>query len=480
MNNKRNHIQSRYIIIAILFFQNMIGNAQKSEPQMRPPLGWNSFDSYGIYLNEKNATANIEEMAGRYLPFGYEYFVIDAGWYFENEVLQGSNYPVKESSPALDQYGVYEPSKTYFQGGIKPLADKAHQMGLKFGLHLMRGIPKKAVKLNLPVKGTNWRASQIADTLNVCSWSSLTYGVDMTKPGSQEWYNSIFEKFADWGIDFVKVDDMTPYPDEILALEKAVQHCGRPIIISLSPGDVTDQLHVPFYRTANSVRVTGDIWDRSSDINRSFIAWKKFQGLATDGFWIDLDMIPFGQLNLEIPKQYEEERTTENRNFNHWCRLTKDQMKTFITMRALACSPLFIGGDLISMDDFSYSLITNKHMLQCNQNGVMATSIYENDSIEIWHAREKSDPHKGWIGIFNRSTQDKSKSFTKMDLGLRQFFRSTQTIEYPGDIQIHDIWNQKDIIMKNQLTISIQSEGVVFLEFSTGKNHSATTSGQRQ
>lgn len=473
MNYLQKQIQFKQIIIVFILFQSMIVNAQNSKTQIRPPLGWNSFDSYGIYLNEKNANINMEVMAKKYLPFGYEYFVIDAGWYFENELLQGSNYPTKELGPALDQYGVYEPSKTYFPSRLKSLCDHAHSLGLKFGLHLMRGIPKKAVEMNLPIKGTSWRASQIADTVNVCTWSSLTYGVDMKKSGAQEWYNSIFEKFADWGIDFVKVDDMTPYPDEILAVEKAIQHCGRPMFVSLSPGDVTDQLHIPFYRTANAVRVTGDIWDRASDLNKAFGAWKKYQGLAVDGFWLDLDMIPFGQLNIEIPKQYEEERTPENRNFNHWCRLTKDQMKTFISMRALACSPLFIGGDLLSMDDFSYSLITNKYMLKCNQNGVMGTNVYEKDSIEVWHARDESDPNKGWIGIFNRSSQNKTKSFTKAELGLRQFFRSTQTIECPEDIQIYDIWNEKDILLKNQLKISVPAGGVAFLQFKTDQDHSS-------
>lgn len=432
----------------------------------KPLLGWNSYDSYNTHLDSKSALATIEVMAQKYLPFGYEYFVIDAGWYMDDEFLPGTFYPVKEKGPIIDQYGVYEASKAYFPEGLKVIADKAHQLGLKFGLHLMRGIPKKAVKLNLPIKSTPYRAADIADTLNICTWSTLAYGVDMTKSGAQEWYNSIFEKFASWGVDFVKVDDMTPYPLEIVAIAKAIRNCGRPMAYSLSPGDVNDRLHLPYYQKANMVRITRDIWDLKPDIDQAFDAWDKYQGYANKNFWPDLDMIPFGRLNVVIPERFAQKPLPENRFFNHQCRLSKVQMETFLTMRALAVSPLFIGGDLLNMDDFSYSLLTNKKMLACNQNGVMGTKVFQNDSIEVWHACDANQYGKGWIGIFNRSSLNKVQHYTRMELGLKRFFKSKQEIPMTGKFNVKDIWKDKHIDITDEgCSLTIPSDGVVFMEY---------------
>lgn len=458
-------MKKQILFLATAFFI-LNASAQKSDQLAKtPPMGWNSYDSYGTFLNSKNALANMEVLAKKYLSCGYEYFVIDAGWYNENGLEEGTNYPSTDSRTALDKYGVYESSSTYFPQGIKPLVDKAHSLGLKFGLHLMRGIPRDAVKKNLPIKGTSFHAADIADTLNICVWHNLTYGVDMSKPGAQEWYNSIFEKFAAWGIDFVKVDDLTPFPDEIIAIEKAIKNCGRPMVFSLSPGDISNMLHLPFYRRTNMVRITNDIWDRKSDLDKAFLSWKKFQGTETKGFWPDLDMIPFGQLNLETPSSHAEEATAGNTSFKHWCRLSKDQMRNFITSRALAASPLFIGGDLMTMDDFSHSLLTNKNMLACNQNGVMGVNVFDKDSVEVWHVSNADQYGKGWIGVFNRSGKDREQTFTKTELGLRKVFKSYETIDIQGDFHVYDIWNDKQIDVKDGWSLNIPASGVIFLQY---------------
>jgi hypothetical protein len=41
---------------------------------------------------------------------------------------------------------------------------------------------------------------------------------------------------ADWGVDYLKYDDMVPYPREIEGIANAIDQCGRPIVLSLSPG----------------------------------------------------------------------------------------------------------------------------------------------------------------------------------------------------------------------------------------------------
>lgn len=232
------------------------------------------------------------------------------------------------------------------------------------------------------------------------------------------------------------------------------------------PGDVNNFLHLPYYRKANMVRITGDIWDRGSDLAKAFKSWKIFQGVGSKGFWPDMDMIPFGQLNILMPKESGDNPDREKKNFSHWCRLSKDQMRTFITMRALAASPLFIGGDLLTMDDFSYSLLTDKNMLACDQNGVMGTNVFDNDSVEIWHACNADQFGKGWIGIFNRSYHDKDQTFSKKELGLIKYYRSYQLVEIGGSIHAYDIWNNTITEIKDSSTMHIPANGVVFLEYS--------------
>ena len=181
------------------------------------------------------------------------------------------------------------------------MIERAHQQGVKFGVHIMRGIPRRAVELNLPVLDTKYTARDIADTTSICKWNPQNFGVDMNKPGAQEYYNSLYKKLADWGVDYVKVDDLVPYPKEIVAISKAIEDCGRPMVYSLSPGGNANLKDLPYYTTANIIRITSDIWDEPEAIDNGFNAWRMWQGKGRPGFWPDLDMIPFGQLQLMQP-----------------------------------------------------------------------------------------------------------------------------------------------------------------------------------
>jgi alpha-galactosidase len=220
----------------------------------KPPLGFNSFDSYRSNLAEDKAYALMDVMAEKYLPFGYEYFVMDAGWY-------STMNPEKHQGLELESFGVCVVRQEYFPNGVKVLTDYAHKKGLKFGVWLMRGIPRQAVEQNLPIPGTPYFARDIADTNSVCVWSRSNYGVDMTRPGAQTYYNALIDALAGLGIDFIKVDDMVPNPHEIVAIARAIEEGGHTMIYSLSPGDVHHPTHLPYYRRANMLRITRDIWD---------------------------------------------------------------------------------------------------------------------------------------------------------------------------------------------------------------------------
>ena len=409
-----------------------------------PPMGWNSFDSYGVYLHEKAAMENVEAMAEKLKPHGYEFFVIDNGWFGEYGLQEGTIFAAEKHAHdiRINEYGHFLPSKIYFPNGFKPIVDRCHSLGLKFGVHLMRGIPRKAYELNVPIKGTSLTARDIAntDSKENCRWCAYCYAVDMSKTGSQAWYDGLIQHIADMGVDFIKYDDIVPHPDEVEAVAKAIAKTGKPIALSLSPGGDVDPEAIDFFRMANMLRVTHDIWDEQKDIDACFSAWRKWQGKERSGFWIDMDMIPFGQLQLMSPPSEDESKTLfdkgdialAGKGVNRWCQLSRPQMRTFITIRAMAASPLMMGGDLPTLDDFSLSLITNQEMLACNQNGVMGSLVYERDGLEIWKVEKRDSAGEGWIGIFNRTEDKTSIELTTERLGIDAFSHT-----------FFDVWDNK-------------------------------------
>jgi len=432
-----------------------------------PPMGWNSFDSYGVYLHERAALANVEAMAEKLRPFGYAYFVVDNGWFGEYKLVPGTIYPAEKHAHDvnLNAYGHFLPSQVYFPNGLQPIVDRCHDLGLKFGVHLMRGIPRKAYELNLPIEGTAYTARDVAITdpaLN-CRWCTYCYGVDMAHPGGQAWYNGLIQHIAELGVDFIKYDDIVPYPAEVEAVAKAISECGRPIALSLSPGGSVDPNAIDSFRMANMLRVTKDIWDEQDDIDACFSAWRRWQGKERPGFWIDMDMIPFGQLQLMSPRGEDQDPMSKGdialagKGVNRWCQLSEAQKRTFITLRAMAASPLMMGGDLPTLDAYSLSLITNEHMLACNQNGVMGELLYERDGVEVWRAMHKDQAEAGWVGVFNRSEEVQGLTVTPEMLGLN-----------PGpSVHVEDVWNDRSFLLneaQSQL-VQLEAHDVLFLSF---------------
>lgn len=432
----------------------------------KPPLGWNSFDSYGVYLHEKAALANLEAMGEHLAPYGYEYFVIDNGWFGEYVLKPGTLYPLEKhaSDVRINEFGHVIASKTYFPGGLKPIIDRCHELGLKFGIHMMRGIPRKAYDQNLPIKGTPYRARDIADTnpKNNCTWCLYNYGVDMTKPGAQEWYDGLIQHLADMGVDMIKYDDIVPFPAEVEAVAKAIAKTGKPILLSLSPGGQVDPAAIKSFQMAHMLRVTKDVWDEAHYLDECFDAWGKWTGKQADNFWIDMDMVPFGQLLMMSPEievagdDNEAAVRLAGKGYRRWQQFSQDQMFTFITLRALSASPLMIGGDLPTLDGFSLRLLTDPDMLACNQNGVMGKLVSAQDGIEVWMTPEKRRPDKGWIGVFNRTDVVKRVTLDKSFLGLTK------------NATLTNIWRgrkQHKLTSASAIEIDINPDGVLFLRY---------------
>ncbi|MBB5791013.1 glycoside hydrolase family 27 protein [Jiangella mangrovi] len=387
------------------------------------PRGWNSFDSYGGFIDEVAARANLERFAQRLRPHGYDYFVLDIGWYCEYDLLPGSLVPAR-SAPSgfrVDEYGRYLPSRTYFPSGLAALAAQAHELGVRFGVHVMRGIPRVAVERRLPVLGTPYTAADVADPSSGCRWCDYNVGVDMSRPGAQEYYDSWVALLASWGVDFIKADDITRFPAEIDALATAIQRSGRPMVLSLSPGNDTDHRYAGAYRRADLVRTTSDIWDTRDDLDRAFRAWYAWP--CGDGFWPDLDMLCLGRLRVRVPADAADidddlMAARHGKGRDRDCRLTPSQQRTFVTLRAMAAAPLILGGDLVLTDDATFDLVTDPELLACQGNGVVGRLRYAADGIEVWATPRRDDPGSGWVGVFNRTTEALLRTVPLGALGL--------------------------------------------------------------
>lgn len=396
-----------------------------------PPLGWNSYDSYGCAINEQEFRANVDAMAEKLLPAGYRYVCIDAMWAFEPDAIGGPT--VKEGAvPSIDAYGRLLPSPSRFPsaagGSFAPLADYVHSKGLKFGIHVMRGVPRAAVDRSLPVLGTRATAADIADTTSTSDWDNTMYGLNTRHAGAQAYYDSILALYAQWGVDFIKADDMgTPYAaEEIDLFSSAVERAGRPIVLSISPGVWLDDIlrtwpHIG--QRCEMWRITGDMWDNWRCVYPLFALCAAWSGAIAPNTWPDADMLPYGRLSLKSTKEPGGRPS----------RLTADEIRTHFTLLCMAKSPLIMGGDLASLDEFTLSVLTNPEVLAVNQYSRENRSPFRNLKGPLaWTARMADGD--AIVAIFNLA--DTPQEYSPQLRWLRIA---------PGRYAVRDLWERKDL-----------------------------------
>ena len=356
-----------------------------------PPMGWNSFDCFGLSITEAQVKEQAAAQVKLLKPLGYTFFTVDHQWYSPSQKGFQSN---PRAVFTMDEYGRFLPAPNRFPSseggkGFKPLADYLHSLGLKFGVHLMRGIPRQAVKENCKIKGTNYHASDVANTRSTCPWNQDMYGVDMSKPGAQEYYDSVFEQFAEWGLDFVKVDDLSkPYSTrEIEAIRKAIDKCGRPIVFSLSPGDTPVQQGAHVKTVGNMWRISDDFWDRWDPLKGMFGRLHNWEPYRTTGSWPDADMLPFGILE-----------------FTRKTRFTKEEQQLCMTLWCIGRSPLILGGDMTKLDEWTLNLLTNKEVIAVNQQSENNRQLFQDGDFYAWTADVPNSKDK-YVALFNTQTK---------------------------------------------------------------------------
>mgnify|MGYP000004437596 FL=1 len=419
----------------------------------KPPMGWNSWDCYGAGVTEDELLGNAEFMRDRLKQYGYQYVVCDIQWY---EPAAKGNVYNNFADLCMDEYSRLIPAVNRFPSsangaGFKPIADKIHSMGLKFGIHIMRGIPRQAVHRNTRIYGTTARARDIASQFSLCPWNTDMYGVDTEKRGAEEYYDSLFKLYASWGVDFVKVDDIAntefspqnPYSaeKEIEMIRAAIDRSGRDMVLSLSPGPAPLNKAEHLSEYANMWRISGDFWDRWDKLLNMFSLCEKWYPYVKDGSFPDCDILPLGKLCIDGSYMGDMGRDSG---------FTKEEQKTMMTLWAVFRSPLFFGGELRLTDNYTLSLVTNPEVINVNQNSEKPLFVYNKGGIAVWQTKIENCTA---VAVFNLYDEEKHYKLSFSDLGIENVRA------------VRDLWARKDIPKcENDVTVSLKPHSSAFFE----------------
>lgn len=408
------------------------------------PMGWNSWDCYGAAVTEDIVRANADYMAKHLKKYGWEYIVVDIQWYEPKAVTHDYN---AFTELCMDEYSRLIPAENRFPSsangkGFAPLADYVHSLGLKFGIHIMRGISRQAVHRNTAIKGTDKTARDIAKTASICSWNTDMYGVDAAKEGAREYYDSLFELYRSWGVDFIKCDDICrelPHEEgELILLSEALHSCGREMIFSLSPGPAKLEKAELYKQVSNMWRITDDFWDNWELLYAMFERTEKWCTHTGAGHWPDADMLPIGPIKQDYHKSIRTQ-------------FTKDEQITMLTLWSIFRSPLMIGGEMTGFDDFTISLITNENILEMHKNArhshqVFKRNINGNEFI-VWTAHCASGGQ--YAAIFNAGEKCARISFNLSEL------------EIYNPVTASELWSGSKTTFENEISAEIPSHGAV-------------------
>lgn len=404
---------------------------------LTPPMGWNSYDYYDTTVTEEDVKKNAEYMAKYLKPYGWEYIVVDIEWYSYGAGTRRQEYQYIPFAPVeMDEYSRLLPCPDRFPSsingkGFKPLADYIHSLGLKFGIHIMRGIPRIAAHTHTKLLGTGLTADEIANPASICYWNPDMYGVYPDKKESQLYYNSLLELYAEWGVDFIKCDDICRMDaessrEEIRMLHRAIEQCSRDIVLSLSPGPALVEENDFYQENANMWRITDDFWDNWDLLRDMFDRCQKWQGLAKEGGYPDCDMLAIGRLG----KGFGEERNT---------RFTKDEQKTMISLWCMVHSPLMLGAELTQLDEWTLNLLTNQNVLNLLTQTKNAMEFYRDEKRIVWKS-SSLDAKNCYLAVFNISDAPDT-------------FQPDEYLE-DGIETVEELWTEKTLSIHDQTVLA--------------------------
>ena len=404
-----------------------------------PPMGWNSWDCYGAGVTEKIIKQNADYIAKNLKQYGWEYVVVDIQWSAPNAYTHAYD-PFTQL--CMDEYSRLIPAENRFPSsaggkGFAPLAEYVHSLGLKFGIHIMRGIPRQAVHRNTKILGSEHTAREIAKRASICEWNTDMYGVDPEQEGAREYYESLFALYAQWGVDFIKIDDicreMPHEKTELILISDCIRNCGRDMIFSLSPGPAVLDECETYKQTADMWRITDDFWDVWELLYNMFERCEKWSIHSGAGHWPDADMLPVGAID-------------QDRDINSWTKFTEDEQITMMNLWCIFRSPLIIGGELTKNDDFTLNLLTNPDVIAMNKNARHSHQVWRrkvgNTEAVLWTAVCADGGM--YTAIFNIGEEKADITVPLTDL------------EIYNSVSGKDLWTKEEKDFESEISISLE------------------------
>ncbi len=405
----------------------------KNKFALTPPMGWNSYDYYDTTVNEEQVKANADFMAAHLKEYGWEYIVVDIEWYAHNAGTQRDRYQyIPFWSVEMDEYSRLYPCPVRFPSsaggkGFKPLADYIHSLGLKFGIHIMRGIPRIAAHEHRAIMGSARTANEIADPSSICFWNPDMYGVHPDAEGAQEYYDSIMQLYAEWEVDFIKCDDicrmdMASSKQEIVMLHRAIERCGRDIVLSLSPGPARIEEAWHYEKYANMWRITDDFWDKWELLLDMFNRCELWQKHVSEGCFPDCDMLPLG-------------RIAEAFGNGHVTNFTKPEQITMMTLWSIFRSPMMLGAELTMLDDWTLSILTNAEVMRLLKYSKNARQVERDGKHAVWFSEDTED-NSCYLAVFNFK-DEKSQVATELDDEVKEKLKKA--------CKCHELWTGTEL-----------------------------------
>jgi alpha-galactosidase len=409
------------LLPALYWLLGSVAIAQVNGVGDKPYLGWSSFPEQTVqrnFLTQANMTAQSDALLASGLQaHGFRYINLDSGW-------QGS----------FDGYGRPIPNSATFPD-ISALVAHIHQNGQKAGIYWIPGVEYPAVAANSPILGTPYH---IQDILAVPyragnafgtpgTTSPYHYKIDFTKPGAQEYMNSVADLFASWGFDLIKLDGVTPGSysynlsidnrADVEAWSQAIAQSGRPIWLTVSWALDEDYLST-WQQFANARRIEGDVdcegncatttnWALTSYRFYDLVGWQSDSGVTLG--WNDLDSLEVGDASSGLS---EEER------------------RSATTLWAMANAPMYLGGDLTTLDDFGKQLLSNDEVIAVDQSGHPARQILGGHT-PVWASALGEGTY--YVGLFNLNAFPSLVDFPWSSLG------------FADATQVRDLWNRLDL-----------------------------------
>jgi hypothetical protein len=430
----RQRLILKHVLPLLLTGGCLFAQAQVNDVGQKPYLGWSTFSEQtinGSFLTQANITAQSDALVSSGIQaHGFRYINIDSGW-------MGS----------FDANGRPIPNTTSFPD-IKALIDHIHQNGQKAGIYWIPGVEQPAVQANYPILGTQYHIQDIltvpytaGNAFGGPGTSPYHYKIDFTKPGAQEYMNSVVALFASWGVDFIKLDGVTPgsYSDglaidnrlDVAAWSKAIAASGRPIWLTISWAIDQDYL-ADFQPYQNARRIEDDIecegrcgtltdWQRIYQRFRDLPGW---QNAASPSLgWNDMDSLDIGDGTLDG--------------------LTNNEKRTAVSLWAMANAPMYLGGDLTKIDSFGKQLVSNDEVDAVNQSARPAKQVLGGD-LPVWVSNLGN--HTYYVALFNLNATPSVVHLPWNLLGVS------------GASQMRDLWSHQNL-GSSALTYSTTLQG---------------------